>query len=761
MMKTKLRRVGWAATVSVMMVMGAHAQEGEFAIGEEVEVAEEEEFLTSEIEIGAGYVDEDSFKFGQYNGLEDDGLFFIGNANVYRRGAYDGDDTQYFRARANNLGLDNRDVYVEFGRQGRFKLFALYDSIPHNRINDGVTVYDGVGSNDLQAPAGWPAGLTDVSAFPVATFAKGLDIEHERNRYGVGMALTSNRRWSVDFKVRREEREGTKLTAGVFGSNGGNPASVLLPEPIDYTTDLVDAGVNYTTEKAQFRLAYNGSFFNNDYKALKWDNLWTGGQPGGGAWTDPVPDEGQLGLPPDNQAHYLSLSGGYNVSPKTRLHGQVRYSMLLQDENFLPTTINPDLTATALPRNSLDGELRELLVDFAADTRITNKLNLRANLRYIDSKNDTPRDTYLVVHNDVVDSGGAGTADARVNLPYQFDKLNLGIEGTYRLGKMTKLRGGYHFEQVERNLQEVEETDEHTIFARLSGSLGQSTQGWLKYSYAQREGDAYSTTRPFVEGHTAPYLGTLTPGCNEPAPTTPQCENHPELRKYIFADRNRNELTGVLNWFGADNFSVGARATYQNDDYDETVLGLTEQTTRRLSIEPAYQVADLLSAHAYVTYEILEYDQRGHEFQGFGPTQNFTDPTQRWSIDTEDTITTLGVGLTRKKIMENLDVALEYTYSDATTEMSSTSGPSGVFPGPAANLPDINTTLNRISLRLDYAHKRDLTFRFQYAYENYDTDDFALDGVVIGLSDDTLGIGNTSPDYDAHVFGVSMLYKFR
>ena len=754
-MMNTTQKAGWVALVSAMAATGAHAQEGGFTLGD-VEVAEEKPFLTSEFEIGVGYVTEDSYKFGQFNGLEDDGPFVIGNMKILRRGPYDGEDARYWRAHGNNLGLDNRDLQGEYGKQGSYKASAFYDRIPHNRFDDGVTIYNGAGGNNLTLPAGWPGGVSDLTD-PAATtaisnFSQPLKIKHERENYGAGIDYSLGRHWSVDFKAQREDRDGSKLTAGIFGSNGGNPAAVLIPEPVDYTTDRVDAGLNYTGKQAQLRLAYSGSFFQNKNSNLRWDNLFTGGQPGGGAWDDPVPDAGQLSLAPDSQAHYLSLNGAYNVSPMTRLHGQVRYSMMLQDDNFLPYTINPDLTNPALPRNSLDGDLRELLVDLAADSRITNKLSVRGTLRYRDSENKTPRDTYTVVHNDAVNT--AGGSDNRVNLPYEFTQTKLGLEGTYRLGMMTKLRGGYRFERMERNLQEVDETDEHSVFARLSGNIRDNTQGWLEYTRSQRDGDGYDTGKPFREGHTAAYLATLTPGCTDPA-VGPTCENHPALRKYHEADRDRDDLTGVLNWFNDSGLSVGLRATFTKDDYDAE-LGLAEQQTTRFSIEPAYQMGDLLTAYGYYTYEQLEYDQNGHDFVGFGAGQNFTNPAQRWSIDTTDKIHTLGVGLTRKKFVKNTDLVLEYAYSDATTEMASAAGSANT----PVDLPDLKSKLHRFSMGIDYAYKEHLTYRFRYAYEDYDTDDFALDGTGLVAGDDVLGVGTTSPDYSAHVFGISMLYKF-
>jgi hypothetical protein len=129
-------------------------------------------------------------------------------------------------------------------------------------------------------------------------------------------------------------------------------------------------------------------------------------------------------------------------------------------------------------------------------------------------------------------------------------------------------------------------------------------------------------------------------------------------------------------------------------------------------------------------------------------------------VDTKDKITTIGLGLTHKKIFKNTDLSLEYNYSNAKTEIGASNGGSDVFTIPAQDLPDLKSKLHRVSLRLDYAYKEDLTYRFMYAYERLRTDDFALDGVGLDSFNDVLGVNESSPDYDAHVFGVTMLYRF-
>ena len=66
---------------------------------------------TNSIEAGVGYVTQDSFKFGQYNGLFDKGAYGIFNFDVRDDTPYDADSAVRWRIVGTNLGLDTRSAY--------------------------------------------------------------------------------------------------------------------------------------------------------------------------------------------------------------------------------------------------------------------------------------------------------------------------------------------------------------------------------------------------------------------------------------------------------------------------------------------------------------------------------------------------------------------------------------------------------------------------------------------------------------------------
>ena len=110
---------------------------------------------TSYVEAGAGYVSEDSFKFGEYNGLFRQGLFGIFNLGIFGGAAWDSDDPTRWQIAGTDLGLETRDIRAEYGQQGRFRINIGYDELRRNRSDSFQTPYLGAGSDTLTLPPTW------------------------------------------------------------------------------------------------------------------------------------------------------------------------------------------------------------------------------------------------------------------------------------------------------------------------------------------------------------------------------------------------------------------------------------------------------------------------------------------------------------------------------------------------------------------------------------------------------------------------------
>src|SRR4030067_681156 len=176
-----------------------------------------EDGLEGSIEIGGAIADLDSksFKYGEYTGVNDDSIYFAGDVDLsYNRDAF------FLDFRTDNIGLDNRSLYLETGRYGRYKLFLEYDEIPKLISNNSQTIFNGGGGNTLTLPSGWTRGSTTANLTNLTSSKKDVELRTDRKAYSAGIASSFS---DFDFKIsfKKEEKEGTKSIGGVIETNGG------------------------------------------------------------------------------------------------------------------------------------------------------------------------------------------------------------------------------------------------------------------------------------------------------------------------------------------------------------------------------------------------------------------------------------------------------------------------------------------------------------------------------------------------------------
>ncbi|MEE9267562.1 MAG: MtrB/PioB family outer membrane beta-barrel protein [Gammaproteobacteria bacterium] len=107
-------------------------------------------------------------------------------------------------------------------------------------------------------------------------------------------------------------------------------------------------------------------------------------------------------------------------------------------------------------------------------------------------------------------------------------------------------------------------------------------------------------------------------------------------------------------------------------------------------------------------------------------------------------------------IKDLLDVNLEYIFSRAVTDFDIAGGSNRTFEP----LPDLVSQIHSLGINGRYHLDDQTAINFGYRFQTLSTDDFALDGVGVDTIDQVLGLGESSPNYVAHVFGVSLSYRF-
>jgi MtrB/PioB family decaheme-associated outer membrane protein len=487
---------------------------------------------TSEIEAGVGYVSQDSFKFGQYNGLFNKGFYGIFNFDVRGGGDYGSDDPTRWSVTGTDLGLDTRDVSAHYGQQGRFRLDFNYDELRANRSDTYQTPYLGAGSNNFTLPSNWvkpivpqvsgssinfralspttgfaPSNVGGVVTPPTAaqqaTVAniiandvpdfQNVDLATKRKTYQGGFTYEIDSHWQFKVSAQHQRKEGLMPLSAV-SSQVGEYAQVL-PYPIDQSTDQYNVSLTYNDAKGFFQAAYYGSVFKNDISSVTWQDA-----------NDPT-KTATISAAPSNDFHQLILTGGYYFSPTTKLVLNGSYARNTQNDAFVTQGQNNQFPL-GLPASSLDGRVNWTAFNAKLTAKPTKGLDVAAGYKFDDRDNRTPINTYLFQDANESRSAAASpfnaalglapnTLGSNINLyanrPYSKKLNQFDLDADYAVARGQTLQAGYEYQQIDRdctgswiNCADAPKTRENTGKVEWRANVIENLSGRIAYAYSAR-----------------------------------------------------------------------------------------------------------------------------------------------------------------------------------------------------------------------------------------------------------------------------------
>ncbi len=751
----------WASVFAAALASGSlSAQDADEADDEEDEsslLLEEQTVVKNYVEVGIGNVSNPSYRFGRYTGLEDDGLFPVVNLDIYSRGPWDGDDAGYWRLTGRNLGIDSRDILFEAGRQGAWNFHIGFDQIPHYQLDDTQTIFNGAGSTNLTLPAGWVPGQNTATMTQLVPNLRTFAIEHERERFDIGGDVNFLSGWNFEVNYNLEQKDGNKTIALTHGNSGGNPRAVIAPEPVDYETRTVDAVLSYADSTKQLTFGYYGSFFENGNNSLVWQNPYSSIN----GWTPTAQvgypnGQGQMHLEPDNDFHQLNLSGGWNFSRTTRLSGVVSFGRGTQDQAFLPYTINPLLAATItqpLPVNSLDGEVDTTHIALKFTTRPFDTLALGASYKYDERDNKTHHHEFVYIGGDsLAQNTGLTSIQRRINEPKSYEDQYFKLDANWNASDWLRVTGEARWRQTERPHQEREEIEEDLYTLNFAVDTGGYVSGGLRMSSSDRDGGSeYLGYTTFIGGYSPGYYNNVVPFVDGFP-----FENHPDLRKFNQADRERLDGEIYASFMPVEEVSLSASVSYAEDDYNNSLKGLTFSRVSAYNVDVAWAPRAGLTAYAFASEERYKNDQDGSSFGGATRGTQIYDPARSWNVRSRDHVFTWGAGINTKLLEDKLTLGFDWVDSAADSDVYTTVG-SGLTARP---LPTSVSDLTSASLYGDYAWRRNIVFRLRFAYEQFDSTDWAVDNAPPNQMANVISMGGSSPDYDVWVTTFSVGYRF-
>lgn len=651
--------------------------------------------------VGITNMDDDAARFGDATGYDDAGTYL----NLDGTGTHIADDYRWDWD-AEDLGLDSRVLNLTGGRPGSFGYRIGYRQLPRYAYDTTRSVYTASGGN-LVLPSNWASAVADLGfAAAVNANLAAVDIASEREILSLGGDYLLNSQFQFFADYAREKRDGVDMLGGSFFTQ-----SAVLPRPFDYQTDQWELGARYRADWGSLQLAYYGSFFESSTIGVAWDNPF-------GLPTDPArPDQGQLAQPPDNDAHQITLSGLYRLTSRTLVSFAAGVGSMAQDRALLPYTINANLAPEPLPRANLDGDVDTSHWSLTLTSRPIPKGRVKFAYRFDDRDNGTSVDTWNRIIADAFVSG-----DSEVNAPYSFQRSRLSLSADYDLFNTLRLSGGYERKELERDLQEVAEQTEDIGWGRLRWR----PNAWLdvnaKAGTARRDIDQYDTSL-------AASLG-----------------QNPLLRKYNLAYRYREFIELTASAALPDrNITVSASARYADDSYTRSVLGLLNSDATRYGFDVAWQASAETSLYLHSSWEDMDADQAGSEFAG----------PPDWRASTADAFQTYGLGVRTSALSDKIDLTLDYTHADGSSETTVLSA-----GGSNSRFPDIESDLNSLRLMASYRWSERLHARLELRYEDFKMEDWALAGVGPLTIPTVLSLGAQPYDYDVLLIGLSLRYGF-
>jgi len=680
---------------------------------------------TQTIELGLGQTSGVTYKFGEYNGLAKNGTHAIGHFTFQGGGRYDNDGAVRWRIEGTDLGLPTHRLTSEYGEQGSWHIRYLNDQLPHFASDGYQTPLLGAGSSNLTLPATLSARTaTGPNTLPALNGEmRPFSLDTQRTRHALDFSVHLAGHWLFKAGYRHELKEGAKATGAVSGGSTGTV--MLLPEPLNMTTDQWEGSLGWEDKTGHFRLSYLGSLFHNDIKALNFQNPFSTGHL-----------DNRLGTAPDNQAHLLRLEGSWRLSATNRLVGGLSFGRQTQNQAFLPYSTDP--AALALPRTSLNG----LVVTRSAHLRLTARplknLNLTTGYRFDERDNRTDLASFTRTNYE------AGSAGIRLNAPHnrQIGRLTAQADWTTRPGGAVTF--GLEREDIHRNCRdgvasciEVAHTTENTYRAEVHQSFEDGMTARIAYTQALRRGSNYAA----LSASAAPV-------------------ELAGMRKFFLADRDRIKLRASFDMPITQRLTVGATLDVSHDRFDHSQYGLKRSRNHTLNLDTRYVINEDFSAHAFASME--KFLSRIES--NYGTTE---DTDHHWMADLHDRVATFGAGIKRNLLSGRLELSADLALVDALTRyqlsggICSTQRTAPCGPMTPSPLPDVPARSLELRLNGKYALDTATSLRMAYLYARRRVEDYAYDAMTATSSTKVLGTTETAPHYDGHLLSLSYLVTFR
>ncbi|WP_041802888.1 MtrB/PioB family decaheme-associated outer membrane protein [Rhodopseudomonas palustris] len=716
-------------------------------------------------------------KFEEYGAIPP-GLFA-----EYLRMTLQSKDGLYFgELRADNIGNNNQRYIVDASKAGEHYLTVVWDQIPHLYNTSALSIWNGVGTNNLTttvaipgstlAPVGGVSTPAQRAAVTNALAGKfnPLDVAIQRDKAAVAYRWTPDPHWDVKASYSHEKREGIQ-TSGVAIGGLGSLQQLQAPRPIDDTTQIGKVTGQYfgpTPWGGHFNVQVGGgvSLFENNYSSFTVQN----------PFADTVTPSiyspaARISLMPSNQAYNTTVTSGVDLPFKTRWNSTIQYTTMRQNEQFMPFTVNPNIATFLLPASSLNGEVNTFLYNTNATTQWTPEFRSTFRYRIYDNANQTPE--LLMPSYVVEDSSATGIAAGvpRRALAMSYTKQYASEDFQWRPAKWVTLGSSFGWEQWDRTRRDANVTNE--FIGRGTADFKIYDVATLRSSlqYAERRYDNYDGRAMSLDT----YYAASNTGTNF------------LIRKFDMANRNQTKANVFLDISGPSgsifrDFVISPTAGLRFEDYpdDPAFFGLRKSDSWNGGVDVTYVFKPGTALQASYLYETYDRFQVGSGTIT-NPVTNATFPAvpDAFTSNTHEKVHTILVAANAEIIPGSLDFKLGYSLSLGKEDWDYGAFANYPLQGNGVGyspFPTVRTNVQRLDASLKHTVDPSIVtqlgwtgevyLKARYIWERSSVENWQQDlmSPYLYLVDQTLArlidMGATNPNYNAQYFQLSLNAKW-
>lgn len=732
-----------------------------------------------EISAGVQQVENNSnsSKFSEYRDLRDNRVPFGFWFNALRPNGF------FLEAAGTDITRRDQAFSLTLGMPGTWRINALWSELPHNLSNKAVSPYTATAPGRLDVAqtmaipfkklatsAADTTGvlLSDVVAAAYAQAnARPIDLANQSRTGAIEVRYTGVQALTLSAGYKQRTKTGSHPSYGPIGDRPPRTLNIQLAEPLDYVTGDFTAAAEYVLPQYQIRAEYLLSNFENEIDVLEWRNVWASAPAGStfDTWDRAIGTWGRRPLAPDNKYHLATLTGGVALPFDSRLSATIAKGALDQNAELVPYAYQVDMLANkTLPRSTADARMNTTQLSAEYFIAPMQRVNVRAFYRRYDLDNETPSAQWQYVTQDA--TGLAGTVayvNKRQNEPISWNRDNIGLETTFRLRVMnSSLVLGAEREEIDREHRQAEHVKENTLRASWRARPAKWFSLRTTYQRGMRDGGVYDWRSP---SESYWYTAAEATDNNDPKFSF---EDHPDMRKFDMADRERNRYDLTLTFTPSANLSISTGLRYRKDDYDSDVtsvqpllglavadaaaatpgdqLGLLGSKSRQMTLDLTYTPTERLSLNASYGYDVGESNSRGLEFNEnnkknpsavntsvLGP---WTRATSQWTAAFDDRTRFAGIGGSYEVVPGKVTAEANYTMSLSDYDIGYAGfgvvsfdgtpfAPNYQFAFPPQ--PPVEQNAHAATFALNFPLFRNSDARLSWHYESYSIRDWQQD----------------------------------